>query len=61
MSAPLPDEYLVDGGRDHEDGYWHFHVVGPTGLVAGANGYSTELEPAIRQAVVQAAERLGLA
>jgi hypothetical protein len=60
MSTPLPDEYLVDGGRDHEDGYWHFHVTGPTGLVAGANGYGTDLEAAIRQAVAQAAERLGL-
>jgi hypothetical protein len=61
VSTPLPDEYLVDGGRSDEDGHWHFQVVGPQGIVAGANGYGIELEPAIRQAVVEAATRLGLA
>lgn len=61
VSAPLPDDYLVDGGRDDENGYWHFQVVGPHGVVAGASGYGLELEPAILQAVAQAAARLGLA
>ncbi len=37
MSAPLPDDYLVDGGRDEEDGNWHFKtVIGPRGLVVVA-------------------------
>lgn len=62
MSAPLPDEYLIDGGRDEEDGNWHFEVVGPRGLVGGrATGYGPDLEGAIRQAVAGAAAHLGLA
>lgn len=59
MSIGLPDDYLVDGGRDSERGEWHFHVVGPQGRVAGgAWAFGDDLERTIRQAVAGAVHEL---
>lgn len=58
MSAGLPDNYLVDGGRDADHGRWHFRVVGPQGRVAGRGALNDNMEAAIRHAVAEAVQHL---
>ncbi len=59
MSAGLPDDHLVDGGRREDDGTWHFQVVGPNGPIGGnAWSFGRELEPTLREAVAAALTQL---
>ena len=45
LHVGLPDEYVVDGGRQSDDGVWHFTVVRdaerPTGWSFGEDCEST--------------------
>ena len=59
MSAGLPDDHFVDGGRRDDDGSWHFQVVGPNGIVGGrAWSMGDDMEKAIGEAVAGALEAL---
>jgi hypothetical protein len=58
VSAGLPDEYMVMGGRDSHTGEWHFRVVGAKGPVIGW-AFGEDLESTIARAVATALEALG--
>jgi hypothetical protein len=60
MSAGLPDDHFVDGGRQHDDGTWHFQIVGPKGIIGGgaASSRSDDMERAIAEAVASARKTL---
>src|SRR5689334_1715204 len=57
MNDQLPDDYYLDGGRHQDDGRWHFHAVTPDhgGRPVG-DGYSEDMDEAMRQAIAQANE-----
>lgn len=54
----LPDDCLAVGGRDSDDGTWHFQIASsrPGRRLPGAWSFGDDLETTIRQAVVRAAE-----
>jgi hypothetical protein len=55
LHAGLPDGYLLDGGRDSEDGSWHFFMLTPQGRPLGPFR-GGDFDSAVGQALAAAAE-----
>jgi hypothetical protein len=58
--SPLPDGYSVRGGRDPDDGRWHFQVRDSSSNVVGQFLVTGPgLESTLRAAIEQATRRIG--
>ncbi len=56
INDQLPDEYYLDGGRDSDNGRWHFQAVTPEHGRPVGDGYSESMDEAMQQAIGHATE-----